>query len=689
LDAIGSYSVVRRLDPGGGLGAEAYLAVRSAADGPEGLNVLIVVEVDGTTRAQAVHSLAAASTLRHPATAPVLDHFDHAGKLVVVLEHHDGLRIDQIQERLHQDEERLTDLAVWQIAHQLVGALAEAHEASDPTGTSLGLAHGHLDPEVVHIGWDGQLRLLGMGLDRLFLDDDRSEAALAYRPPEHGSRATAEPAGDLYAAGAIIWSLLTGRRPAAPGSRIRPLAKARDDLPPALTEAIDLTLAARPDDRRITAREIVERLERQLPNLTEAADLRWNIEIFRALSLFSPSTPPPPSTRPIDFRPAVRPRLISHHPAPESSEPPVTIEVPTVPRPEASDPDAPATREDWPKPVDELDMPTMEPSTRRRPGLVAADEAAGEPQTHVMERPDFAAMKPPGSTLVSPSSDEPDEGSSPGPAAALDALMPLPDGARPDKTHTLVSEASPLRGEDVVALAMAAASEPAPTPPAQTPPAHMPPAQTPPPAPAATATVTAPIEPAVPASLPISLPISLPAGVPRRSLLPRLALAALALIGGAIIGWLVLADRIGSSESASEADPDDTAKVAGKASSRPTASGRVSTGEPPTKAPDGTTAPASTGTATTAASTTTTDTADPGADLSGLLSYEGYLVVQSASQADVYVQGLRVGETNRRIKSRCYRRFVRLKDASSDAWMGPGQAVQIECMAVTTVRIDP
>ncbi len=685
LDAIGSYSVVRRLDPGGALGAEAYLAVRSAPAGPEGLNVLVVVAVDGATRAQAAHSLAAVSTLKHPASAPVLDHFDHDGKLVLALEHHDGLRIEQIQERLRLDEERLTDLAVWQMAHQLFGALAEAHEASDPTGTPLGLAHGHLGPDVVHIGWDGQLRLLGMGLDRLFLDDERSEAALAYRPPEHGSLPAAGPPGDLYAAGAIIWSLLTGRRPPVKGDRFQSLAEARDDLPPALTEAIDLTLAAQPHERRITARAIVERLERELPTVTTAADLRWSIEVFRALSLFSPSTSPPPSTRPIDFRPEERPQLAGPAGEPEIAEPPMTVEVPTLRHPSASEADdAPATREDWPRPLDELDMPTIEPATRRRPGLVAEDEDAGEPRTHVMERPDFDALKPPGSTLVSPSSDEPEEETTSDPAAALDAVMPLPERPRPEKIHTLVSESSSLDGQDVVALAMAAASQPAPTPPPETPSAQAPAVQVPQFAPGGTDTVSPGVEPAAPASLPISLP----AGVPRGSLLPRLALGALAVIGGATIGWLVLADRIGSSESSPGTAQDETAEVSKKTSTKPTSSGAPSAGGLSTRPAGDTAAAASPGTTTTPAPTTA-PTTEPAADLSGLLSYEGYLVVQSRAKADVYVQGLRLGETNQQIKSRCYRRFVRLKDSSTGTWLGPGQAVQIECGAVTTVRIEP
>ena len=76
-------------------------------------------------------------------------------------------------------------------------------------------------------------------------------------------------------------------------------------------------------------------------------------------------------------------------------------------------------------------------------------------------------------------------------------------------------------------------------------------------------------------------------------------------------------------------------------------------------------------------------------DGSELLSYEGYLTVRSRIAADVYVQGIRVGSTNRKLKSRCRQRFIRLRDPASGQWLTDGDAVRILCMSSTTVTIEP
>jgi len=472
-----------------------------------------------------------------------------------------------------------------------------------------------------------------------------------------------------------------------------PLARVRSDLSPALSDAIDLTLAPVPEQRQVTARQLVELIERELPAVLESAELRWNIEIFQALSLFTPSTSPPPSTRPIDFQPKARPRLISRHPAPEISAPPATVEIPTLRRPAGADgTSSPATREDWPRPLDELDVPTMEPSTRRRPGRDdAADDddlsAADEPRTHVMERPDFDAMKRPGPTLVSPSSDDRDDDGALAPVAPPDADLSQPAVVPRVKTHTLVSESSPPRDEVSVttaplspAGAAPAGHTPAPgaSAPAATP---TPAAPTPPPAAAPAATAAAPGE----ATVAASRPLSTPQGVPRRSKLPYIAMAAVALIGGATLGWFVLSRNDAGGETAAETDSTASPGATTQASAPATSKAAGSDAPAAPSAPAGATSAAPRAAASGSAALAT----DAGDDLSGLLSYEGYLVVQSSTKADVYVQGVRVGETNTRIKSRCYRRFVRLKDGASDAWLTTGQPVQIECMKVTRVRIEP
>jgi hypothetical protein len=127
----------------------------------------------------------------------------------------------------------------------------------------------------------------------------------------------------------------------------------------------------------------------------------------------------------------------------------------------------------------------------------------------------------------------------------------------------------------------------------------------------------------------------------------------------------------GAGTSTSEATPTATSKSA------PTANGGTSA-----------TAGAST---TSAASAGTTappgSTADDPAELAALLSFQGYLTVASAKDAEVVVQGQSAGRTNTRLLVRCGPRNVRLR-GSDQAWLSDGEHVQIECMKHTHVAIE-
>ena len=50
---------------------------------------------------------------------------------------------------------------------------------------------------------------------------------------------------------------------------------------------------------------------------------------------------------------------------------------------------------------------------------------------------------------------------------------------------------------------------------------------------------------------------------------------------------------------------------------------------------------------------------------------------------------MHVGPTNKRLVSKCYQRFVRLKKGTNGEWITPGRPVRIACMSSTTVEINP
>lgn len=71
-----------------------------------------------------------------------------------------------------------------------------------------------------------------------------------------------------------------------------------------------------------------------------------------------------------------------------------------------------------------------------------------------------------------------------------------------------------------------------------------------------------------------------------------------------------------------------------------------------------------------------------------LLSFEGYLEVDSPLDTLVFAHGIKVGRTNQPNKVPCGLRYVRLGTAPGH-WQSPGHTVNIRCQETTQLRITP
>ncbi|MCA9597109.1 MAG: serine/threonine protein kinase [Myxococcales bacterium] len=157
---------------------------------------------------------------------------------------------------------------------QVLSALSAAHVA--------GIVHRDLKPTnvmVTHPEPDRpRVKVLDFGIAKGILD--RSEDALAdgallgtpvYMAPEQVLGREVDARADVYAAGVLLYELLSGVRPASGASpmelltavvrgRHTPLAELRPDLPEALTEVVEDALAVDPDDRPQSASALGARL---------------------------------------------------------------------------------------------------------------------------------------------------------------------------------------------------------------------------------------------------------------------------------------------------------------------------------------------------------------------------------------------------------------------------------------------
>ncbi|HCZ15464.1 MAG TPA: serine/threonine protein phosphatase [Candidatus Accumulibacter sp.] len=137
----------------------------------------------------------------------------------------------------------------------------------------LDVAHRDIKPDNIHIGRDGRLRILDLGVAISLSEDDPaagSPGTPSYMAPELFAGEQAGPPHDLYAAGVTLYHLLTRKYPYGEiepfqhprfGEPIAP-TRYRPDIPGWLENALLKAVAKDPAQRFETAEEFLLALER-------------------------------------------------------------------------------------------------------------------------------------------------------------------------------------------------------------------------------------------------------------------------------------------------------------------------------------------------------------------------------------------------------------------------------------------
>ncbi|MGN8250752.1 protein kinase domain-containing protein [Pseudomonas sp. SMV7] len=187
-------------------------------------------------------------------------------------------------------------LSRWlELARQLLQAVGVLHRRN--------LLHRDIKPENLHLGSDGQLRLLDFGLAYCpgLSEDPPHElpGTPSYLAPEAFDGQPPSPRQDLYAVGVTLYHLLTGHYPYGEVEAFqRPrfgqpisAARYRPDLPEWLQHNLQQAVAADPAQRFETAEHwllLLERGDRQeLPDRPRPLLEREPLKVWRTLALLS------------------------------------------------------------------------------------------------------------------------------------------------------------------------------------------------------------------------------------------------------------------------------------------------------------------------------------------------------------------------------------------------------------------
>jgi beta-lactam-binding protein with PASTA domain/predicted Ser/Thr protein kinase len=149
----------------------------------------------------------AAARLNNPGVVAVYDQGEDAGCVFLIMEYVAG---HTLRDLLHQ-QGRLSAAQALDVMEPVLAALAAAHTA--------GIVHRDVKPENVLLADDGRIKVADFGLARAFSAGTATRTqgvilgTMAYLSPEQVQQDGADARSDVYAAGVMLYELLTGKAP--------------------------------------------------------------------------------------------------------------------------------------------------------------------------------------------------------------------------------------------------------------------------------------------------------------------------------------------------------------------------------------------------------------------------------------------------------------------------------------------
>lgn len=258
------YSIGRKIAQGGQ--SAVYLARDSYQnDAERAIKEMSESQIEPTKRQQAINDFIREArmlqSLDHPSLAHVYDLFIEEGKYYLVMEYVPGHNLEDELVQYRREALGWEEVTIWGMA--LAETLNYLHTRTPP------IIYRDLKPANVMLLPDGSVKLIDFGIARWLhsahMKDTMQLGTDGYAPLEQYS-SRSEPRSDVYALGASLYHLLTGRVPeAAPlrmaGHNLRPIREVNPRTPEVVERVISKALNLQPQERFRTALEMGEALE--------------------------------------------------------------------------------------------------------------------------------------------------------------------------------------------------------------------------------------------------------------------------------------------------------------------------------------------------------------------------------------------------------------------------------------------
>jgi serine/threonine protein kinase len=286
---FGRYLLLKRLSRGG-MG-EIFLAKLGEIQGFEKLviikKILPNLVADQEFIKRFIDEAQVAIKLTHANIAPVFEVGKVDGEYFLAIEYIEGRDLRRTITRQREERTRLPpDLALF-IVREMANGLAYAHRRTDESGVSLALVHCDISPPNVMVSFEGEVKIIDFGIAKSAIriaetNPNMGFGKFGYMAPEQLVRGgVVDKRTDIYAAGVVLYELLTGDRlfmfpegadyrhiaRMVTAGKFKPPSQRDPRLDPELDPIVMKALASNKEERYQTAEEFRDAIQVKLSQM--------------------------------------------------------------------------------------------------------------------------------------------------------------------------------------------------------------------------------------------------------------------------------------------------------------------------------------------------------------------------------------------------------------------------------------
>jgi serine/threonine protein kinase len=277
---FGKYSLYERIGRGGM--ADVF---KGRIQGPAGFERVFVVKRilphlsdDPTFIRMFVDEAKLSARLNHPNVVQIFELGSVEGEYFISMEYVQGHDLAETTRAMWKQSSPPRVEMVAYVGREICRALSYAHGLTDERGETLGMIHRDVSPSNVMLSYEGAVKLLDFGIAKALGDtpDTTKSGTLkgkyAYMAPEQTEGDNVDHRIDIFAAGIVLYEVLTGRRLFKGANdlqtiervrrcEVRPPSQINPACPPQMDAILLKALSRDRDDRYQDASEMADALD--------------------------------------------------------------------------------------------------------------------------------------------------------------------------------------------------------------------------------------------------------------------------------------------------------------------------------------------------------------------------------------------------------------------------------------------